>query len=174
VIETVFTSATVEVKVQVETPEAVLREQVPYALVDPVSVALKVGTIPATPTLLESFKVIVTVEVELPLAVTGPVAEILEFAATTEPGEKTTVPPMMVGLVILKTFVSAVVDFKVQVETPEALDAEHAPKVLLLPVAVKVGTVPAIALLFASFKVMVMIELLMPSFSTGLEPVIVV
>ena len=125
---------------QVDTPEALEEEQVVYALVVPVSVAANVGTTPATPTLLASFNVIVTVEVATPLAMIEVVPVIVELAAETAPGANTTVPPIVVtGVAMLKILVSAVVEARVQVETPEELEAEHAVVMLLLPVAEKMG-----------------------------------
>ena len=83
-----------------------------------------------------------------------------------------TVPPTMVlGVRTVKILVSAVVEASVQVDTPEEFVTEHAPYVFALPLAVKVGVVPTKELLFASFNVMVMVEVLIPSFSTGPEPV---
>lgn len=44
----------------------------------PVSVEVKVGVTPETPLLAASFRVIVTVEVATPFAITGPVPVIVE------------------------------------------------------------------------------------------------
>jgi hypothetical protein len=55
---------------------------------------------------------------------------------------KTTVPPVFTtGVAIARVLVSALVDFNVHVEIPEASDNEQAVMVLPLPVfvAVKVG-----------------------------------
>ena len=61
----------------------------------------------------------VTVEVAVPLATTGPVPEMLEFAIAGRPAVKTTVlPDFKTGLVILKIFDSALVEARVQKETP--------------------------------------------------------
>jgi hypothetical protein len=87
---------------------------------------LKVGTTPITGELVLSFNVIVTVEVDEPLATTGPVAVIEEFAIDGEPVAKTTVPPAFTnGVAIESVFVSAVVELIVQVETPEAFEEEQ-------------------------------------------------
>ncbi len=95
---------------------------------DPVSVALKVGTIPDTGELLISLRVIETVEEATPLATTGPVPLMLEFAATTETGVKTTVPSAFEnGVTRESVFVSAVPDFNEQVETPVTPLIEQAP-----------------------------------------------
>ena len=93
----------------------------------PVSVAENVGVWAETGLLLASFRVIVTVEVAVPLAVTGLVPVMVEFAATATPAEKTTVPSALItGVAIERVLVSAVRDVKVQVETPEAFVAEQA------------------------------------------------
>ncbi len=95
---------------------------------DPVSVALKVGIRPETGELFTSFNVIETVEVATPLATTGPVPVMVEFAATTETGVKTTVPSAFEnGVTRERVFVSAVPDLSVQVETPETPVMEHGP-----------------------------------------------
>jgi hypothetical protein len=78
--------------------------------------------------LLISFKVIVTVDVATPLATIGLVPVIVEFAATAAPAVKTTVPSALAtGVAIERVFVSAAKEESVQVETPEALEAEHDP-----------------------------------------------
>ena len=78
--------------------------------------------------LLASLKVIVTVDVAVPFAVTGLVPEIVELTATADPDVKITVPSAFTtGVAIDNVFVSAVVEAKVQVDTPEALVAEQAP-----------------------------------------------
>ena len=74
----VFNSACVELNVQLETPEAFVEEQIPRVLPTLVLVALKLGTTPATPTLLASLSVTVTVEVATPFETTGPVPVIVE------------------------------------------------------------------------------------------------
>ena len=97
-------------------------------MVVPVSVALKVGVVPDTGLLKASLKVTVTVEVALPLATTDPVPVIVEVLATIVPAVKTTVPPALtIGVAIESVFVSALVDAKVQVATPEALVALQVP-----------------------------------------------
>jgi hypothetical protein len=70
--------------------------------------------------------VIVTVEVAAPSAMTGVVPEIDELAATAAAEVNTTVPPIFeTGVKRDRVFVSAVVELKVQVETPERLVTEH-------------------------------------------------
>jgi hypothetical protein len=91
-----------------------------------VFVALNVGTVPVTKLLLASLRMMVIVEVATPFAITGPVPLIDEFVARAIPAVKTTVPPVFrTGLVILKVFVSAFVDEKVQTDTPPASLIEH-------------------------------------------------
>ena len=91
-------------------------------------VAANVGVVPAMAKLLASFRVMVIVEVATPFAVMLLVPTIEEFTAEAAPGLNTTVPPLMLmGEVMLSVFVSAVLDFKVHVENPELLLAEHAP-----------------------------------------------
>ena len=96
----------------------------------PVPVEANVVAVPLTGLLFASRSVIVTVEVVDPFAVTPELgeAEIVEFAATAVPATKLTVPSAFVnGLEIERVFVSALVERKVQVETPEVLLEEHAP-----------------------------------------------
>jgi hypothetical protein len=72
--------------------------------------------------------VIVIVEVETPLAVTGPVPVMVELRALAPTGVKTTVAPdLTTGETIPRTLLSAVRDFKLQVDTPKIFEAEHAP-----------------------------------------------
>ena len=136
-IDNVLVSALSDLIVQVETPEAFELEQAVMTLVVPVSVAEKVGTTPLTKLLPASFKVIVTVDVAVPSAITGEVPVMVELAATAEPAVKTTVPPALTtGVAIESVLVSAVIDFRVQVETPEAFEAEQAVATLVDPVSV--------------------------------------
>jgi hypothetical protein len=127
-IDSVFVSALDDLSVQVETPETSVAEHVPMTFDEPVSVALKVGTVPTTKLLFTSLRVMVIVEVEVPSAATGPVPVMLEFAATAEPALKTTVlPAFTTGVSIESTFDSAFVEARVQVETPEASVDEQVP-----------------------------------------------
>ena len=136
---------------------------------------VKAGVSPETKLLNASLKVIVTVEVEVPFAVTGPDAVMDELPAAAVPPLKTTVPPATTtGVAMAMVFTSAFVDFRVQVEIPVvALLALQAPSVLPVPEEVKVGTMLGTALLFASFKVIVIVEVELPSAVTGPVPVIV-
>src|SRR5207247_1201088 len=168
-IDTVFTSALVDAKAHVETPDASVAEQGPRLLLVPV--AAKVGVVPITALLFASFKVIVIVEVAAPSAVTGVVPLIVEFPADAAPAVNVTAPPVTdTGDVIDNVFTSAFVDASVHVATPDTSVAEHAPGVLPVPVAAKVGVVPATALLFASFSVIVIVEVATPLAVTGLVP----
>lgn len=127
-IERVLTSAFVDFRVQVDSPDALGAEQAPFTFIDPVFVAEKVGVIAVTALLFASLKVIITVEVAIPSATTGPVPVINELAATAEPAEKITVPSTFTtGVTILRVFVSAFVDLRVQVEIPEAFELEQDP-----------------------------------------------
>src|SRR6266404_2641614 len=114
------------------------------------------------------------VEVDAPSAVTGLVPVIVELAAVGPPAVKVTDPSVFAtGVRMDSVLVSAVVDAIVQVETPEPLVAEHAPYVLLEPVAEKVGVTDGTPLLLASFRVIVMVEVAAPFAVTGLVPVMV-
>ena len=127
-IDNVLVSALVDARVQVETPEAFVTEQAPFVLVVPVFVALNVGVWPETGLEFASLKVMVTAEVAVPFAITGPVPVMVEFAATAEPAEKMTVPSAFTtGVAIDKLFDSAVVEANAQVEIPETLVAEQVP-----------------------------------------------
>ena len=91
-------------------------------------VALKVGVWSETGLLFASRKVMVTVEVAVPSAMTGLVPVIVEFTATADPVVKTTVPSALTtGVAMDNVLVSGVVDASVQVETPEALVTEQVP-----------------------------------------------
>ncbi len=97
-------------------------------LVESVSVALKVGVAPLTGLLKASRKIIETFEAATPFAVIFDVPLMLEFAATIAPAVKTTVPSAFVkGAVIERVLVSALVDFRVQVEIPEVFVGEQVP-----------------------------------------------
>ena len=77
---------------------------------------------------MKSFKVIVTVDVAVVLATTGPVPVMLELAATAEPAVKVTVLPVLVtGVAIERVLTSAVIEVIVQVEAPVAFVTEQVP-----------------------------------------------
>jgi hypothetical protein len=173
-IERVLVSAVVEESEQVETPRDVVAVQEPMVLFDPLEV--NVGVTPEIRFELASARVIVITDVDVPSGFVGPVPVIVEFAANAAPAVNTTVPPALTtGVAIESVLVSAFVDFKVQVETPEAFDEEQAVIVFPLPVfvAVKVGTVPETGLLVASLRVMVTVDVAVLSATTGPVPVIV-
>ena len=91
-------------------------------------VAVKVGVCPLTGLLLASLRVMVTVEVSLPSATTGPEPVILELTATGVPAVKVTEPPVLItGVAMDKVFTSAVVESSVQVEIPDVFEIEHVP-----------------------------------------------
>jgi hypothetical protein len=93
-----------------------------------VSVALKVGTTPETALLEASLRVTVIVDVAVPSATTGVVPVIEELPATAEPAVKTTVEPAFTtGVAIERTFDSALVEARVQVEIPELSVDEQVP-----------------------------------------------
>ena len=143
---------------------------------EPLSVALKVGVVPATGFEVASRSLMVMVELETPSLGTGPDPVIVEVAIEALPALKTTVPPgVLIGEVMLKVLVSALLDFKVHVETPEAFPREQVLYTLLPPVFVaeKVGKILGTAFEFASFKVMVMVDVLVPFAETGPVPVMV-
>ncbi len=95
-------------------------------MVDPVSVALKLGTTPATGLLLVSLRVTVTVEVDTPSAVTGPAAVTVELAAVGVPAVKVTFDPVFAtGVASDSVFISALRLARAQVDCPEALEAEQ-------------------------------------------------
>ena len=127
-IERVFTWAFVNFNVQVEDPVASEAEQAPYTFVEPVFVAVNVGVEPETALLFASFRTMVTVELAVPSAMTGPVPEMVEFAATADPAVKVTVPPAFTtGVAMESVFTSALVDFNVQVDVPVASVEEQVP-----------------------------------------------
>ncbi len=68
------------------------------------------------------------VEVETPSAMTGPVPVIVVLAATGVPPMKMAVPPVFeTGVRRFSVFASALVDLRVQVESPDVLEAEQFP-----------------------------------------------
>ncbi len=97
-------------------------------LVVPVSVAEKVGVVPITGLLLESFSVMVTVDVAVPSATTGVVPEIEELATEAPADVKTTTFPVFTtGVAIEIVLLSATVELKVQLDDPVASVAEQVP-----------------------------------------------
>lgn len=75
-----------------------------------------------------SLSEIVTVEVDIPSATTGPVPDMSEFAATAAPAVKLTVPPTLeTGVSIESVFISALSELRVHVEAPVPSETEHEP-----------------------------------------------
>ena len=67
-------------------------------------------------------------EVATPSGSTGPVPVMVDVELLALPAAKITVPPLtLTGEVMDKVFVSALVDFKVHVDTPDAFEEEHVP-----------------------------------------------
>jgi hypothetical protein len=135
-------------------------------LPEPVSVAVKVGVKPATPLLVPSRRVIVTVEVATPSAITGVVPVIVEFAATGAPMtvlKVTLLPALMKGVAREIFFTPAAIDFTVQVEVPVKFVALQVERVLPVPLAAKVGTTPIAGFIVASRRTIVIIEASTPS-----------
>ncbi len=90
--------------------------------------AEKLGVCPLTGLLLESFNVIVIVDVADPSATTGEVPVIVELAGSAVGDVKTTVPPIfIIGVKIESVFVSAVSEARVQLEIPRADVVEQVP-----------------------------------------------
>ena len=118
-----------------------------------------------------------TVETAIPLATTGVVPVMVEFAATAPEGLKVIAFPLTAtGEVSCRVLISAIVDAKVQTERPLAFEAEHAPYILADPVlvALKIGETPEIGLLKASLIVIEIAEFEIPSALTGVVPEMVV
>lgn len=113
--------------------------------------------------LYESLIEMETVALEAPLATVGPLAVIDDEVELEEPAMNVTKagsePP---GYFTATDLVSALVDFKLQVESPLASELEQAPTTLLEPVTVRVGTTPALATPFC-FTLTEMVELATPS-----------
>lgn len=138
----------------------------------PALVALNVGVVPMTALLLLSMRVMVTVEVATLSATTGPVPVIVEFATAAASAVKVTVPSAFTnGVAMESVLISALVELKVHVASPEAFVTEHDEAVLFVPDAVKVGVWPGTGLLLASRKVTVTVEVALPFATTGPVPV---
>lgn len=173
VMVSVLTSAVSEARVQLETPEAFVVLQPPLMLSEPVSVARKRGSTPATGLLNASNKVMVMNDVATPSAVTGPVPVMLEVAAATGPATNTTLPSVLLtGVTMARVLLSAFVEESVQVETPLASVTEHAPSVLFVPVAEKVGVKPGAGLPPASLRVTLTVLVATPSATMDVVPLI--
>lgn len=137
-IESVLISALVELSVHVDSPDAFVAEQADAVLFVPL--ALKVGVVPTSGLLLLSLRVMVTVDVATPSATTGPVPVMLEFATAAASAVNVTVPSAFTnGVAIESVLISALIELKVHVDSPEAFVTEQAEAVLSVPEAVKVG-----------------------------------
>jgi hypothetical protein len=166
----VFTPESVDFAVHVETPLALLAEQAVSVL--PVPLKLKVGVEPLTGLLKASNNVMVTVEVAVSLAITGPVPVMVDVAAAMAPAVKVTVPSAFtIGVAIDNVLISAFVEVNVQVATPLAFVAEQALVVLAVPLAVKVGVTAGTGLFAPSRSVIVIVEVATPSAVTLPVPV---
>ena len=92
----------------------------------PVLVAEKVGTVPFTGFELASNKVTVMVDAVIPSDSTGPEPVMVLVVIDAEPWVKVTVPPVDApGVTMARVLTSALVELKVQVDTPDAEDEEH-------------------------------------------------
>ena len=70
----------------------------------------------------------VTVEVELPLATTGPLPVMVDVEEATLPAMKVTLPSaLMIGVAIESVLISARVELRVHVASPLTFVAEHDP-----------------------------------------------
>lgn len=115
-----------------------------------------------------------TEHTSVPVALHGPEATIVELATDGSPGMKVTVPfGFTIGEVIDKVLISALVDFSVQVETPNELVAEHVEIVFPVPDALNTGISPVTGRFKLSLSVMVIVDVNIPSAFTGPVPVIV-
>jgi hypothetical protein len=128
-IDNVLDSALVDLRVQVEIPEAFETEHAPLTLELPVLVAVNVGVKPGVGLFAASFNVIVTVELATPSANTGVVPVIVEFTATGGEAIKDTVaaPVTATGEVNCSVLTSAVNEESVQDESPVTSLALQAP-----------------------------------------------
>src|SRR5216683_1534957 len=165
VAETVFDSATVELKLPVATPLALV---VPTGCVRvfPVPVAASTTVAPAIGLPLASFAVTVTVDAPLP-AVIGDVATTVDCAAETVPAVTTTVAVWVIATVLIvadTVFDSATVELRLPVATPLALVVPTGwVRVFPVPVAASTTAAPAIGLPFASLAVTVMVDVPLPA-----------
>lgn len=125
---TVFVSATVAFKIPEVCPLALVAAG--WVSTFPVPVALSVGRLPTSGLLKASRRVIKSTDPAVPFAVMPVLGEARseEFAARAVPATNTTLPSDFVtGDVIVRVFVSAKVEFSVQLETPEAFVPEQVP-----------------------------------------------
>ncbi|HEX9487306.1 MAG TPA: hypothetical protein VF976_09590, partial [Gemmatimonadales bacterium] len=165
VADTIFDSATVELKLPVATPLALV---VPTGCVRvfPVPVATSTTVAPAIALPLASFAVTVTVDAPLP-AVIGDVATTVDCAAETVPAVTTTVAVWVIATVLIvadTVFDSATVELELPVATPLALVVPTGcVRVFPVPVATSTTVAPAIGLPLASFAVTVTVDAPLPA-----------
>src|SRR5712692_10505903 len=165
VAETVFDSATVELKLPVATPLALV---VPTGCVRvfPVPVAASTTAAPAIGLPFASLAVTVMVELPLP-AVIGDVAATVDKDADTAPAVTVTVAVWVIATVLIvadTVFDSATVELSVPVATPLALVVPTGwVRVFPVPVAASTTAAPAIGLPLASRAVTVIVELPLPA-----------
>src|SRR5881296_594668 len=165
VAETVFDSATVELKLPVATPLALV---VPtgWVSVFPVPVAASTTVAPWIGLPLASRAVTVIVE-PVPPAVIGDVAVTVDWPADTAPGFTTTVAVCVIASVLIvaeTVFDSAALELRLPVATPLALVVPTGwVTVFPVPVAAKTTVAPWIGLPFASRAVTVMVEVPLPA-----------
>src|SRR6266852_6082947 len=156
VAETVFDSATVELKLPVATPLALV---VPTGCVRvfPVPVAASTTVAPAIGLPFASLAVTVMVDV----------AATVDCAAETVPAFTTTVAVWVIATVLIvaeTVFDSATVELSVPVATPLALVVPTGwVRVFPVPVAASTTVAPAIGLPFASLAVTVMVDVPLPA-----------
>jgi len=153
-----------------ETPEAAEITGMPLPEIFP-----SVTVLPLTGLLCASSKVTVKVEVEVPSAV-NEVGNALsvDLLDDTAPAVKVTLAVCVMVTeselsVAVKTSVAAVADFTVKVTTPEALEVPEAAEMVGLPepeVLARVTVLPETGLPPASFRVTVMVEVVLPSATT--------
>ena len=94
----------------------------------PVSVAEKAGVMPETGLLNASRRVIAIDEEAIPSAATGLVPVIVEVTTAGVPAVNVTEPPdFETGVSIERVFSSALVDARLQVESPFTSDGVHDP-----------------------------------------------
>src|SRR5204863_437246 len=150
VAETVFDSATVELKVPVVTPLAFV-VAVGWVRVFPVPVAVNTTVAPSIPSPHASHPVTVIVDVLAPLeALIGDVAARLDCPADTLLGVTTTVAVWVTATVLMvvdTVFDAATVELKVPVATPSpSVGPTGCVSVFPVPVAASTTVAPAIGL----------------------------
>jgi hypothetical protein len=161
---TVFTSAVVDAKVVLYTPAGlVLPDALPKMLLEPVllSVTLWFGT--GLPSPSSTVMVSVVVFVSLAVTVVGLAVNVVVAEAGAPGTNVTLVVSTTVPMVAVIVLLSALVDARVAVKTPEALvEPEAGDKVLLEPVLPRETACPAMGLPFTSYTLTVNVLSLLP------------